>query len=380
MHDPKPSIALLGAKPPHVPVSGTVPPQTAGRTKLASLDGWRALAITLVLASHMWASENAPNLGPLWEIISHQGNFGVRIFFTLSGFLITFLLLDEWKRRGTISLKAFYLRRIFRIFPVYYLFLAVLALAQVSGVYHDATTTWLGALTMTRNLFGQGDSATGHLWSLAVEEQFYLFWPICLVMLSLPVRRRLAVGILAAVVIGSVVARTIDCHGTGFLCRIALHPDSALRYADCLAIGCLGAFLRSTWQPAPRSAAVLAATAAGMLALSAILGPGLTLIEGSLLVDGQAWLAIVAMVASVDDRGGIWFRLMNARPIVFLGTISYSLYVWHLLFLRLYVGKNFPLGVLGNWQLWWVAAIAVAILSYFGFEQRFVLMGRKWRR
>ena len=81
---------------------------------------------------------------------------------------------------GSISLTRFYIRRALRILPIYVTYLLVLALLTAFGLYHDSPSSWLGALTFTRNMIGQGRSATVQLWSLAVEEQFYLLWPILL--------------------------------------------------------------------------------------------------------------------------------------------------------------------------------------------------------
>jgi len=114
-----------------------------------------------------------------------DGELGVRIFFVLSGFLITHLLLEEASATGTISLKRFYIRRTLRILPIYVTYLLVLGVLTALGLYHDSFSSWIGALTFTRNMIGQGRSATVQLWSLAVEEQFYLLWPMTLYAFSL---------------------------------------------------------------------------------------------------------------------------------------------------------------------------------------------------
>lgn len=326
----------------------------------------------------MWASQDAPSLGPVWHGL---GNLGVRIFFTLSGFLITWLLLDEHKRNAHISLRAFYVRRFFRIFPVYYIYIGVLAVFQLAGLYADAGTTWFGSLTFTRNIIGQGDSATGHLWSLAVEEQFYLVWPTLLVMLSLPERQRMACMVLGIVIVSAIITRPITCHDAGLTCRILLHPNSALRYADCLAIGSLGAFLRSNWRPpSARIAQMIAPGAALALAVSSLFGPALDPWKETILIDAQAWLTIVAMISSAELERGLWFALLNSRPVVFIGVLSYSLYIWHLIFLRNYVGPEFPLGVFGDWKIWWLAAIIIATLSYYALERPILNLAKHWKR
>ncbi len=145
-------------------------------SRLPSLDGWRAVSILLVLGFHSSFIQGFPVwLHPAFGWI-FDGNLGVRFFFVISGFLITWLLLQEMNRAGSISLKDFYIRRCLRILPVYFTFLGVLALLQFFGAAKQSSASWIGALTFTRNLFGN-DAISGHLWSLSVEEQFYLLWP-----------------------------------------------------------------------------------------------------------------------------------------------------------------------------------------------------------
>src|SRR5947207_1759718 len=163
-------------------------------TRLPSLDGWRAVAIAMVVMSHFTAVRGFSP--PAWWTQAFQGNLGVRIFFVISGLLITYLLLLEAERRGRPSLRSFYTRRVLRIFPVYFLYLGVVVGLTLAGLYTDTATAWIGSLPFTRNFIGQTQSLTGHYWSLAVEEQFYLVWPITLVALRLWERPRTAIGLL----------------------------------------------------------------------------------------------------------------------------------------------------------------------------------------
>ena len=350
------------------------------REKIPSLDGWRAIAISLVLASHMWASEGAQLHEQIWKFLSNQGNLGVRIFFTLSGFLITYLLIDEKVRTHRISLADFYKRRLLRIFPVYYLYIIVLAVSQFLEIYYDAWSTWFGAFTFTRNVIGQGDSATGHLWSLAVEEQFYLVWPSIFVFLELNRRKPVAFILLGTAIVAAIAARSFVCHGSGALCRYVLHPNSAIRYADCLAIGCVGAFIYTYWQISQRVCHIIAPLFALLLTASTLVPPMFGLLGTSIALDLQSWLAVFAMISSANAGVGYWFAFLNWRPVVFVGLISYSLYIWHVIFLRTYVGPLFPLGPFGNWSIWWIVATLVATVSYYSFEKPILKLGNRWRR
>lgn len=173
--------------------------KTPESSRLPSLDGWRAVSIAIVLAAHSSYLAGFP-AGLKFEVgvLTDAGDLGVRFFFVISGFLITWLLLGEHAAssgRG-ISLKSFYIRRVLRIFPVYFFFLAVVLCLQMVTPFSQDTRTWLGNLTFSTNFFGDG-RLTGHLWSLAIEEQFYLLWPGTFLLFGLAANPRRAFGILA---------------------------------------------------------------------------------------------------------------------------------------------------------------------------------------
>ena len=212
------------------------------RPKLPSLDGWRAVAIALVFLSHFTGTRGFSP--PSWWTQVFQGNLGVRMFFVISGLLITYLLLLEADRRGRPSLRSFYTRRVLRIFPVYFLYLGVVFALTAAGLYTDTATAWIGSLTFTRNLIGQPQSLTGHYWSLSVEEQFYVVWPVTIVALRLWERPRLAIGLLLVPVALCPIVRSniIQVRWPNEWIDRALNLLSTARYADSLAVGCIGAF------------------------------------------------------------------------------------------------------------------------------------------
>jgi peptidoglycan/LPS O-acetylase OafA/YrhL len=138
----------------------------------------RAVSIALVLLSHASATRGAPAwLGRALPAVG-AGNLGVRVFFVISGLLITRLLLREQRRTGGVALGAFYLRRTFRIFPAYYVFLGALVAAAALGWRAPVPElALLHAATYTTNYSLIETWVVGHTWSLSVEEQFYLLWP-----------------------------------------------------------------------------------------------------------------------------------------------------------------------------------------------------------
>ena len=147
--------------------------------RLPSLDGVRAVAIGLVILGHELGYDSRRQVGDF-------ANLGVRCFFVLSGFLITTLLLEEFRENGRVSLRNFYARRTLRIFPAFYFFLFVVFVLMKRGwVAPIGASSWIHAATYTMDYLGFHDRAwdLGHLWSLAVEEQFYLIWPAALVLL-----------------------------------------------------------------------------------------------------------------------------------------------------------------------------------------------------
>ena len=143
--------------------------------RIPSLDGLRAVAILMVCLSHLAQTKGSPI-----HNFSSFGNLGVRIFFVISGMLITRLLLDELHRDGSISLKGFYFRRTLRIFPAMWFYMGVVLLLEAAGVLSLLPKDALHAFTYTVNYDQHRSWYIGHLWSLSVEEQFYLLWPMAI--------------------------------------------------------------------------------------------------------------------------------------------------------------------------------------------------------
>jgi peptidoglycan/LPS O-acetylase OafA/YrhL len=353
-------------------------------TRIPSLDGWRALSIAIVLLSHFEYATGFPgDLALSWGRW-FQGNLGVRIFFVISGFLITYLLLVEADRAGRPSLKQFYARRVLRIFPVYYLLAAVLVALTAAGLYADTWSTWLATLTFTRNIAGRGNSVTVHLWSLAVEEQFYLLWPVTLVALALWRRQRLAVGVLLVPVVLAPIFRwgTIQTHaGPGLASRL-LGPFSAALYADSLAMGCLGAFLYKRQDhrllevvSRPYLAGVFSAA---LFALAWIEWPP-TYGAWALVPSLQAVLIMAAILGTIQRRAGAGYRLLNARPVVWLGTLSYSVYIWQQLFLGHFAGPKLAALAIYDWRVWWLMALGAAAVSYYVVERPILALRGRFR-
>ena len=149
---------------------------SARSERIPSLDGLRALSIAMVLLAHLAGTQSFPLPASAGRLLG-LGELGVHVFFVISGFLITGLLMDELKSSGHISLGNFYFRRTLRIFPAYYVFVAAIWLAGRAGWLQLAPHDVVHAVTYTSNYYPARSWSFGHTWSLSVEEQFYLLWP-----------------------------------------------------------------------------------------------------------------------------------------------------------------------------------------------------------
>src|SRR5690349_12704450 len=195
--------------------------------RVPSLDGLCAISIVLVVLGHLASRHYI-----YWEFWHFYANTGVRIFFVISGYLITQILLREQGRTGTISLKDFYVRRAFRIFPAAFVFLAIVSVAfwHVLRWYQIGTALfYLASLGVTQPWFFM------HLWSLSVEEQFYLLWPGVL-----RPWRSYSLIILAGVMVFAPFF-TVLFYAIGTRAFFASFPATA----DALAVGCVLAIMGS---------------------------------------------------------------------------------------------------------------------------------------
>jgi peptidoglycan/LPS O-acetylase OafA/YrhL len=290
--------------------------------RFPSLDGLRAVSIALVLTGHTLRFSRAGTFGDL-------ANLGVRWFFVISGFLITSLLLQEARERGTISLGRFYARRTLRIFPAFYAFLALLFVATRLGwVAPLGARSWAHALTYTMDYAPLEVRAwsVGHLWSLAVEEQFYLVWPTLLVVLG--ARRGLvsaALVIVAVPLVRYATWRWAPAHA----------PDMKWQFhtvCDALAAGCLMAGVRDALWERPVYQRLLrswafAVVPLGVLAVNwyATGRPRVSYLAAQTAMNLGIALCVDRVVRCPDDLVG---RVLNLRVVAYVGALSYSIYLW----------------------------------------------------
>ena len=324
-----------------------------------ALDGLRAFAVLLVMLLHAHFQ------------LGQGGAIGVDIFFALSGFLITSLLLEERRKFGSVSIGRFYGRRALRLFPPLYAMLLVVLLYGaffVSGsdrsiIFEESIATGLYVNNIAWT-WGSPALMLGHTWSLAVEEQFYLVWPLVLVFF-LHQRR----------------VRSLEITLVCFIALVALLRISAIAPVvydsrpDSIMVGCLAALLRFD-----RSLRRAPSGLTSMLAFTGLLIAGMLPIFSSSTVHKNGGFLIAAVLATIVvlgliDSTNALSRFLSLPLFVAIGRISYALYLWHVPVFRWFARES----SLPNWLQFsakFLVTFALAALSWFLIERHTA----RWRK
>jgi peptidoglycan/LPS O-acetylase OafA/YrhL len=338
-------------------------------TRIGTLDGWRGMAILLVLLEHLTYYGKHPVL---------VGSLGVDVFFVLSGYLITSRLVAEQDKTGRISLPRFYLRRVFRILPPVCAYVVAMIVLKWVVRTADVNGSQIAASLFFFRNYQYSAHPTGLLtaqfWSLAIEEHFYLFWPAVLVWFG---RRKALVSaaVLAAASAAwrlalernSTVAALVHCPTPA---QAVIRTDARL---DGLLVGCVLALLlrneavrRFIYRNFPRGAPAIL-----LMGLYADLHrthgfPALT-----------TYLLLALMLAStLIVTEGLSYRALNLRPLVWIGSISYSIYIWQQVFL-LHLPGDMPLGRLNVFPMDLVCVVGVAWASFHLLEGPSIRLGAR---
>lgn len=335
------------------------------------LDSLRAFSVIAVIWTHV-TNQNATGL-------LSQGDKGVDLFFAISGFLVTTLLLREFNREGRISLRDFYVRRTLRIFPLYYAVLGLYCVLVFLTLRNTpkASEFWSNLpafATFTSNWFVDLANGADHgvtfyfAWSLAVEEQFYLFWPMLMVFLLCKVKSYWLLLLAAVILIGAQI--------------LAANHGDVMFFAK--AIGSLAPPILMG-----ASFAVVLNRRAGFNALYSVLGNRFAAPAAGVLLlvllqsEAQAiliQLVMATLVASVCMREDTFLHpILTWRPAVFVGTISYGVYLMHMLaanLVRKVLGHTMGIDV---FIITTLLVIGVAWLSFKYFEAPLIRFGRRQR-
>jgi peptidoglycan/LPS O-acetylase OafA/YrhL len=358
---------------------------------MPGLDGLRAIAVLAVIAFH-------EQLG--W---APGGLLGVGVFFTLSGYLITDLLLSRWRASGRLHLADFWMRRARRLLPALFVMLAVVAawvtiadrarLGSLRGAVAAASTYWSNwyLIIKGQSYFARfaGPQPLDHLWSLAVEEQFYLLWPWLLLLGVFLIRRRGA-GATRWLALPTLAMAAASAVAMQLLYQPGFDPTRIYEGTDTRASGLLiGAALAMLWSSSR-------AARTGPLGRRVLDGPGFAglaviglmiwrvgqyspfLYRGGLVLLG---LATAAVMAAAACPGSLMAATLGWRPLRWLGVRSYGIYLWHYPVIVL-TSPASSTEDLPRAAAQVAASIALAALSWRFIEEpvRHGAVGRAWRQ
>jgi len=346
---------------------------------LNGLNGIRAIAALAVVVSHTLLFSKSFGLPENTGL--DLAGFGVSIFFSLSGFLITYLLLLEKKQFTTINTKAFYIRRILRIWPLYYFYLLAAILCIILFKLAVLPGSLIYYLLLSANIpfiVGTELPLVGHYWSLGVEEQFYLFWPW--VVKKSKNLTKVLILFISIFLLLKLSFRILDIKTGISWPYMVIHVN---RF-ECMAIGALGAvfffnentfFYRTVFHPAPQ---IIAWASIGLMAINKF--------HIASFIDNDVVAAItVVLIANVAANEKTLISL-NAGIFNFLGKISFGIYVYHPLVL-FFSGKligNFlnKWSIAGKYVLLFsyvlIVTVAIAWISYNFFEKKFLVLKSKF--
>jgi peptidoglycan/LPS O-acetylase OafA/YrhL len=295
--------------------------------RLKELDGWRAVSVLLVILHHLGAYQLANLVSPhvrLTAILEDCGPLGVKVFFVISGFVICRLLILEESRYGAVSLKTFYVRRVFRILPPFFLYVGVISLLLSVRLLNDS---WSGICNGALFLYDfvpaeRGSWFIGHTWSLAVEEQFYLVFPALWVL-----TKRIGRNRVFPVVFCLIVLWNLSTTVSGWDQLTILSARSGF---SCICCGVLIAIFERRARSIAKSFPTFAITA---ILLGLLWHP----------VDHTGWKsalydcmlippAIALLLLFSLERSGGLRTFLCWKPIQTVGLMSYGVYLWQQLF------------------------------------------------
>ena len=342
---------------------------------IPTLDGWRGFAVIAVILYH--GRSGFFNDDSVLMRLSAHGYLGVNLFFAISGFLICGLLLKEYEKDGDINLRRFYLRRCFRILPPYYAVVAAICVLSILGVIRVNYSDLPSCLLFYRNYTPLGTDFRGgwytaHFWSLAIEEHFYLIWPILL--LAVKPKRAGKVAFLLAMAVFA--WRVLESH-FGWFASVLSPADLLTRtdtMMDALLWGCLAAIyfpeiVRFTARI--RFSQLWLPILATLLVVEKLHAPGLVVLHAVLMP--------ALVLSTVLQPASLLGRVLEWRPLRWLGTLSYSVYLWQMLFLPelASVRSNEVFRYLQQPPLNLVAILTMACLSRYLIEVPMTRLGHR---
>lgn len=328
----------------------------------------------MVILGHMSLRPNVTEVFRLYDFLGDVGNLGVRIFFVISGFIITHLLINEYEATGTISLKKFYIRRSLRIFPAFYFFILVMFLLREIDVIEIHNNVLLRSITYTINYMSVPERGwyLGHLWSLAVEEQFYLIWPVSFLFLG--IRRSVTLLVLLICLVPLIrFGSWLYFPDSRLIIKWAFHTVS-----DSLAVGCLLALVRRQLQSIKFYQSLLSTPWIWIILVVIIFSfnvynvgrPRFSNLVGISMINLSIGFLLDYFISSPPNK---IYNFLNCRVMVQIGVLSYSLYLWQQFFTITKptdAYQEFPYNI--------ILLVLASLFSYYIIEKKFLNMKHKW--
>ena len=352
-------------------------PDFLDKNYIPSLDGWRAVAIMMVILGHfMLKLEQGSVIHTILKLTA-IGILGVKIFFVLSGFLITTLLIKEKIKYGRLDLKNFFIRRALRIIPVLYLYIIVVFLVNHFSSLNLSLSNFVGPLLYINNFnFLSGTWITGHTWSLAVEEQFYLIWPF----IFRYIKNSLLICLIIILVIPFFkIVQYTNPQIENYILAPFFVPASSIFSGALVSLLCFNPnaisklIIIKNFNFIAFIFAIIVIYSIYYLSIKGLYGT-LLLPLGNILTDFSICYMILFSILRKDH---FIFRILNSKILIQIGVISYSLYIWQQLFI---IPKgNYP--VLEQYlysPLNLLLVFVTGFLSYHFFEKPFLKLKKKF--
>ena len=355
--------------------------------RIRSLDGMRAVSIIMVLLAH--ASDTMPEIISKNRFFSFIANsdLGVKVFFAISGYLITKLLIVEKEKTGNVSLRNFYIRRVFRIFPIFYLYIVVLILLKcfyIPTVFESYKLLGVAALYLWNyehliniHITGidNGFWFFGHFWTLSMEEQFYLLWPLLFIKVKEPSLKKVVIAMLIAMPFLRVLTYFFMPGSSG---QMGMMLQTG---GDTILIGCLGAlvekteFFKEKVLKAIHYNGLIICLAVFLFIISPILDShfkGMYNLPIGRSLDNLCIIMLIFWCVYVPSKVS---DLLNTKVLIQIGLLSYSLYIWQQLFFtnRIHFWVNqFPQNIF--------VVFAVGFVSYYGIEKPILSLKKRFKK
>jgi peptidoglycan/LPS O-acetylase OafA/YrhL len=301
-------------------------PDNGREGRIRELDGWRAVSVFLVLLHHIGTYQYPGRFSHFrgaGHVLYYFGPLGVKVFFVISGFVICRLLILEESRYGSVSLKAFYVRRIFRILPPLYIYLGAISVLLAIHLVHERWSAILNAALFLYDIRLPPQSwLVGHTWSLAVEEQFYLVFPGIWVLT--PGRWKSGVFLATFFLCG---LWTLSMAVTGWDALVYSYTRAGLACISC------GVVMAIHEERARHLAARVPATIATLVAVILILHPVGLNSWPAVIYEGFLTPVAIGIVLLFSLSRGLALRaFLCSRPVQAIGLTSYGVYLWQQLF------------------------------------------------